>query len=435
MSRPADYDDLLAGVCVGLESGDFVAVRRRLIRAQATSTDPEERGSFAAFELACGALADAEGDRRRVLELAGQSEEAFVSGFGATLSDLGEARDDRRLTELAELAFSSASVAAPVWLFVANHAVTLERLERFEEAAEVFARAATLAPDQPELMVRRASCLQKADDLDGARDAYLAYLVVKPDDAHEWISLAIVESELGRFDDAQKAYWRAGGLEPNNLSLHYNWFITAVRAGQSEMAEDACRRLNAIDASNWRSGLAAANLLGHFGDPAAGFQRAVDVFEREAEDSDLSNSEDRSRLDHIATWALNIADSCDEAVSAVFVARLCRDWVLGEDVLAAIRRREAPEPAELAQYSVLVEAVAASPEPPTHAYILRYVIFADSPAEAADLAVAFERRCGADRARAADIEQADETRLLRYRGPVWRTPTAHSFPIEEYGKG
>ena len=435
MSRPDDYDELIAAVCAGLETGDFVAVRRGLIRAQAKATDPEERGSLAGFELACGGLADVEGDRLRALEIARRSDDAFLSGFGATLSDLGQARDDRRLTELAELAFSGASGAtAGDWRFVANHALTLERLERFEEAAEAFGRAAALAPDREDLLVERASCLHKAEDLDAARDAYLTYLAANPDDAHEWISLAIVESDLGRYDEAQKAYWRAGGLEPDNLSLHYNWFITAVRAGQSELAEDACRRLNAIDASDWRSGLASANVLERSGDPAAGFRRAIAIFDREMEACDLSNAEDRSRLDHIATWALTIAASCDRADGDTFVARLCRDWVLGDEVLAAIRKRETPERADLAAYSVLVEAVAASPEPATDAYLLRYQLFADSPAEAADLAVAFERRCGADRARAAEVDVLDEDRQPRYRGPAWRAATAYSFPIDEYGK-
>jgi tetratricopeptide (TPR) repeat protein len=396
MSRPDDYDELVAAVCAGFESC-------RVHRDRSPS--PARR-----------------------------SDAAFLSGFGATLSDLGRARDDRRLTELAELAFSGAREVAPDWRFLANHAVVLERLERFEEAAEIFGRAAALDPDQAELLARRASCLHEAEDLDAARDAYLAYLDAKPDDAHEWISLAIVESDMGRYDEAQKAYWRAGGLEPNNLSLHYNWFITAVRAGQSELAQDACRRLNAIDASDWRSGLAAANVLERSGDPAAGFRRAIEIFDREMEACDLSDAEDRSRLDHIATWTLDIAASCDRADGDAFVERLCRDWVLGDEVLAAIRKREAPERAELAAYSVLVEAVAAAPEPATDAYILRYQVFADSPSDAARLAVAFERRCGANRARAAEVEPLDEDRHPRHRGPAWRAATAYSFPIDEYGK-
>ena len=258
--KPRDYDELLAAVCEGLASGELADVRRLLIRKREKANDSEERGALLGFETACLWHGDPEAARQQLLDLTAREavDETLLSGCGCSISDVGETRGDRRFFEMAALVFSTANLSAPSWRFIANHAVVLERLEEWEAAAEHFAIAAALDRADPVLHVRRAACLRDAGRLDEARDAYLTYLAARPDDAHEWISLAIVECDAGRYDDAEKAFWRAGGLEPDNVSLHYNWFIAALRCGKRAMAQDACKRLNAIDRSDWRSGLATA---------------------------------------------------------------------------------------------------------------------------------------------------------------------------------
>ena len=136
-------------------------------------------------------------------------------------------------------------------------------------------------------------------------------------------------------------------------------------------------------------------------------------------------------MKHIASAALPIAEAADYSQAESLVSRLCEAWILPDDVLAIIRKHESPQLEELADFSVMLEAVSISLEPV--AYVVRYGILADTARQAGELALAFERRCGAREARVVEVELATDDRRPCHRGPAWRAKRVHGFPVDEYG--
>jgi predicted O-linked N-acetylglucosamine transferase (SPINDLY family) len=81
----------------------------------------------------------------------------------------------------------------------------LHRVGRFAEAAESWARAATLDPTHPETQNNLGVALQAAGKLDGASHAFKIATTLRPAYADAWENLAGVLLELNRLDEATAA--------------------------------------------------------------------------------------------------------------------------------------------------------------------------------------------------------------------------------------
>lgn len=147
---------------------------------------------------------------------------------------LGEARDSLE---------SAAALDDCDGVAIANLGFVYEKLHELESAVRAYDRALELGADVVWILQRKAAALRELGDFRAAKTTLGRYLSFAPEDDFEWTSLAIVHSELGEFDAAFECYERAEALNPNSLSMRFNWGLSAERAGRIDMARRQLDRL------------------------------------------------------------------------------------------------------------------------------------------------------------------------------------------------
>jgi tetratricopeptide (TPR) repeat protein len=432
MSAPAEYEQLLDRVLDALERDEVAAARRHLVKARAGADDEQVLGTIAALESACLAIEDREAGTQHLWELeerAGDDRRGFANAVGCTLSDVGERLGDDRFLELADEWFSRLTSRDPQAITFTNHGVVLERLERLEDATAAFERAVKLDPQFHDVRLRLARLAAQQGHFDLATREYRAYLEAYPDDAHEWISLAIAACDAGRVEDAEQAYWRAAGLEPGNVSLHFNWLISARRAGFQERAQYALDKLRALAPTDWRTRMAEVWALEDSGAAAAALALCERAFLDHADDDDSTPG-----LEYLAAQALRIARGAGLAEQArAFVDHVFATETFSVEVLHLVRALEGAETAELCDFSVEVEALYTDVAEPFGCYVWYQVLAPDAEAAAA-AARAFEERCGAAETRAGEVEQLTKCEDAEHPGVRWRSGRA-GYPAHEFHEG
>ena len=428
MSRSAE--DLIDEVIAAVIEGDLASARRRLLKARRTARNDQLRGAIGGLEVACLRRDDEDDDRwrERFRALATDTSDdpiEFANAVGCTLSEVGEGLRDVRFLELADDWFTRVTTDASDSLLFANHAVVLDRMERYAAAAVAFGKALEVDATFHDARCRMARCLAKANDLAAAAREYRTYLVACPDDAHEWISLAIVECDAGNMEEAERAYWRAAGLEPDNLSLHYNWLISAVRAKDEERAAYGLKKLEAISPDDWRTKLARAHLLDRRGEILEAFRIAREAFFEVADEGDEEVLEDiAGKLLHLGRYP----EARDEALRLVDDAFAV--LAFPESLLDLIRELDDPERRQLTDFSVIVDSLYVLPDD-SYGCIVNYRVFATDPDEASRLATAFHLRCGARNAHADKCQEEDSPPNHHHRGVRWRSDEWR-YPADQY---
>lgn len=427
------YQQLLSDIVEAIRHGEVARARRELLRAGNRAADEQLMGAIKGLEIACIA---ADEDQPSDL-LAGVREAAagpsFGNGLGCALSDAGHLLSDDGLLSLAEVWFTELRANHADAETVTNHAIVLERLGRYSEASDTLRQAIELAPEQHELRLRLASVLAQLGDLDKAAAEYKLYLGDHPQDAHTWVSLAIVECDAGNRDDAERAYWRAAGLEPNNVSLHYNWLITALRAGDPERAGDALRRLQNDAPDDWRTHMAQARMLAAQGEHAEAVMLAAEVFD-DCREQDDGTEELEETLIHVAETAMFIAKSAELLEEARdFAEELFESWTFSEPLLDHLRALDGTKPRPLDDFWVMVDALYTGFDEPL-ACLVSHRVFADNEEHAALLAMDFEQRCGAVETRVEEIERIGNAPEPDHPGVWWRSERLDAYPADEYGK-
>jgi Flp pilus assembly protein TadD len=430
VNPPEQYEALLELVLSAMRDGERPAARRHLVRARAQAGDDQLRGIIGALELVCDEADDHEARMTRLRDLrarnAGETP-IFANAFGCTLSDVGERLDDVRYFELADEWFLHLPSGQTDPTAIVNHGIVLDRLERFEDAIAAFMRALEIDTTLHEVQLQIARTATRLGELERAAQAYRSYLAVHTNDAHEWISLAIVECDAGRIEAAEQAYWRAAGLEPTNVSLHYNWFISARRAGDGERARYAANKLKAVTPADWRTRMAEALVLEDAGDPVAGFNLARQLFLDLADES----SDDEDALNYVACEVLCIASRNELIADArAFVEPLFEAEAFAPDVLERLRWLESAQESDLIDFCVRIDALYRQlPDP--FGCIVTYRVFARDPEHAAACACAFETRCGADEVRALEVEPVEPCGEQARAGVAWRSGR-HTYPADEF---
>ncbi|HLL21619.1 MAG TPA: tetratricopeptide repeat protein [Kofleriaceae bacterium] len=408
---PRNCEQLLVDVLTALEDDDVAVARRHLIKARASIGEDEQlRGAITALDLVCDLRADVSDEQwqHQLCDLQARTpteDLAFATAVGCTLSDAGDGLAEVRLLEAAERWFAQLIATKRDAISVLNHAVVLERLDRLDDAVAAFSNALELDPDSPAVELRLARVASRAGQLSRSVDAYRAYLQAHPEDAHEWISLAIALCDKGEIHEAEQAYWRAAGLEPSNVSLHFNWLISAQRAGDLERARDALAKLRAIAPHDWRTCISEGYVLEESGDVAGAFRHGRQVFLElldEPSDDDFDSSSVEYVAGAVARSASRVRDELGSEVAA-FVDDVIAAEVFTHDTLALIRALEHPEEADLRVYFVQVEALYANGGEPFGCFV-NYRVLARDAAAAATHARQFEARCGADEVRVVDDE-------------------------------
>ncbi|MBN1360544.1 MAG: tetratricopeptide repeat protein [Sedimentisphaerales bacterium] len=219
-------------------------------------------------------------------------------GFALAYSELGKAYQATGSNENAVSAFRTVVRLDP-WSFdgYMNLAKTCEKLERFSEAAEAYARAAGLNADSLEAQVGAADCHLKAGQTvralahgEAARQidedaravllllgrvyeaqkdyllaiqAYRHLLATDAADVEAMLALGVAYMKNGQFDEAEKVLELAVRVQPAQAATYRHLGYCLVNQGQADRAIRAYEKALSIDANDWQAhrGLGVAYMV------------------------------------------------------------------------------------------------------------------------------------------------------------------------------
>ena len=220
-----------------------------------------------------------------------------------------------------------------------------------------------------------------------------------------------------------RAIDQLGKPEPDHAELFANHGLVLERLGHLHDAISHFER--ALDVAPELVSVQA--LLGRAHRSNGDLGRAAAAYERHLE---------RRPVDYVALVALKVGlRTSPELCQERLLPTLFDAWLFSDDVLMTLKEHEHASDEASRSFRVLIEAFSNEgyfEEPGPVAYVVGYHVIARDEEHAAQLAVAFERRCGADRARSCDVEFDVD---LEHDAPVgvWsRGGTIHTFPAEDY---
>ncbi len=182
-------------------------------------------------------LTDAE---RRVMDSvrAALGEEAAQGDAAAAAAGLKAVRDGLEVETLANLAaqaFSKGRFTAAEQLYrtlydahpdhvagLVNLGTILLNRNKCAEAADMFARAARLAPDLAITYFLAGISCYRMDQMEEARQMFARTLAIDPGNAEAFFYLANIEGVSGEYDRALKHFAAAVKLKPGLADAHYN---------------------------------------------------------------------------------------------------------------------------------------------------------------------------------------------------------------------
>ncbi len=368
----------------------------------------EQQGRALALEVVClRRKGDSDGLEKRVTEVIAGSEddEELMVAFGVELSD----QDENEHAKAVFQRMRERQPQNPVPVFYLG--VVLEREMVYSEALELYEKSIELHEEFAPGHCHRAACLRSMNRLTESADAYRRYLTLEPDDAQEWISLAIVESEREEYERAKVAYDKAESLDPENVSLHYNRAVTALRQGDAAGVAKSAEQLARIAPDDWRTVMASAYRVESDGDVNGGWlacEKGYGLARR---------SSDPHGIAMAAAAALGYANRhglkgpAEELVEQVF-----RDQAFSPEVLVELRSLDGKEREEAGDWMVILEGDVTDPEVfealseddpygPPFRYFRNFRVYALDEKQAGQLAAEFERRCGAGSLRVDAVER------------------------------
>ncbi len=427
--------DRLAGVMASLEACRPGEALEQLRAVDVHALAADECGQARAMEATGLAWEGRIEEARRQVEAAiatfGLDRRALLA-MGLRLSDLGEYRlAEQVLRRLCRLGRRNA-----VSLY--HLADTLQRSGRPERAILHFDRAAALMPDFPQAYRRLAECLR---DLGETRQAALIlerYLSMVPADAAPWITLGSLYGEIGKFADAERCYTRAAQLAPQSLWPHFNRALTAHLAGAESALTQAHQILEALAPDDWRTALVRGLDLQAVPAPWAAWEalREAIALAREAAGGPALELTQKHALNFVIrqAWPQATADLVEEVYrNGVFSMRLLealrllsgRPWIMAADYIVLVEECLPPIPAPDDPAQPLAdESAQTDPAPPTAARPERGVrvcrVWARQRVQAQELALAFEKRCGATGLHVLQVRR-QRRRQREVTGVWWRS--------------
>lgn len=275
-----------------------------------------------------------------------------------------------------------------------------ERADRWDEAADVYARALEENPRRSELKRQRAMALLNAGEPGAARDLLREVVADDPDDANELFLLVQAELQARDYEGAEQAAHRLIEIEPADLRGPYALSLVFERRHEPRrVVETLVPALADRRGGQARSGL-RPTLLAHLGFAyltLADYPPAIEAFEQ-AGALEPSNP----------TYGLYEARAQLAAGNAETAAT----------VAAATRRRHSED---IRLIRVEAEALHASGRTPAALALLRDTVDAQPDEPAAHVALAAFYR---------DASQADEAvRVLESAGERFPDDTSISFEL------
>jgi tetratricopeptide (TPR) repeat protein len=261
--EPEDIDALLDQANRSLEAGRPADSLRYLDQVESHLLDSDVR-------IECASL------RAHALCEMGQTDEALQTLeplleefpesarlFGALGIVLSTGNDLEQAREALETAIALDPDDATL---IANLALVYEKLRDYTTAIRLYNRALDLGADLDWALQRKAAALVEVGDPDAAKVTLKRYLSLVPDDAGQWIAVAILHSDDEEYVDSFACYAKAAEIDPDSPVLHLNWGVSAVRAGQLPLAREHLAELLRVDPDSTRPVLLEAFILEEQGD-------------------------------------------------------------------------------------------------------------------------------------------------------------------------
>ena len=267
---------ILDRACDLLEAGTLAETLEQLEPIDDTYMDAEDRiecavlGARALTEL--GNAIDAV-DRLEPLLDEHPDSVSLHAELGVALSEAGDLDAAREVLETATSLDDDDDVA------FANLALVYEKLHEFELAIGAYDRALKAGADITWVLPRRAAVQSDLGDYAGAGATLKRYLSLAPEDASQWIALAILCSDERRYEEAYAHYANAERLEVDSPWLRLNWGVSAVHAGDLKLAREQLSRLEELGASASQPAILRAFVLeeeGSLDETAACYDEALE---------------------------------------------------------------------------------------------------------------------------------------------------------------
>ena len=205
---------------------------------------------------------------------------------------------------------------------LANLAMVYEELREYDRAAKLYARAAEKGGDLQWILPRQAAVYTEMNLTTRACKTLRRYLSIVPDDAEQWIALAILCSDDGDFHAAGDCYRHAERLDGDSATLRLNWGVTAVRAHDTDEAERQRAHLAALEPDAARTFLLEAYILEERGElvaAEAAYERALQVCVDENDEEQTYTLE--MAMDFFARQQR--AGVCDKLLAAAYRINAC----------------------------------------------------------------------------------------------------------------
>ncbi len=394
MMTSDEFEDWYEPLVERAQCGDASAVLDDINESTPTDLEEQDLGRVRGLAICCLEWCEMDPLAKGLAEeLCGGSPIIAVSA-GIECSDLGELEYAEEILR-AMCERWPGSVYPPL-----NLGVVLQKLGEHDRAIEYFDKALRIEPDFAHALLERARSYRELDELDDASRAYRQYLDAEPEDAWEWVSLGIVESEREEFGSALEAYDRARRVDPTCISAHYNFGVTASRMGDAELLDGAVTVLRDQAPNDCRYALLAAYQIEEES-PEQAWNFAVEAIAAAEEALDLELYE------HSVEVALNIGlrNGMEERCTA-FIDHAFATGEIVPAVLDAERRMRGTCAANTSQWTVRLEVEVTHPDAitaltggdeydgPGLGYIRVYRVWATTAGEAEEAAVECEQRTG-----------------------------------------
>lgn len=135
----------------------------------------------------------------------------------------------------------------------------MKRTCQFLTATLLLAGGLVAQSVSPESLLRHASELQQAGDLEGAVQGYRAFLALRPNEAAVRSNLGVLLSHLGRYDEAIAEYKKAATLDPTNGGIVLNLGLAYYKSGRLVEAAKAFSKAREITPDNLQTSLLLAD--------------------------------------------------------------------------------------------------------------------------------------------------------------------------------